>query len=42
MRKKLVGLLAAAFVVALVASPALAAKQLAGDGWAGSTIIARN
>jgi hypothetical protein len=42
MRKKLVGFVAAAFVAALVASPALAAKQPSGDGRAGSTIIARN
>jgi hypothetical protein len=41
MRKKLAVFLAAAFVVALVASPAMAAKP-AGDGRAGSTIIARS
>jgi hypothetical protein len=41
MRKKLVGFVVAAFVAVLVASPALA-KQLSGDGRAGSTIIARN
>jgi len=40
MRKKLAGFLVAAFVAALVASPALAAKQPAGHDRAGSTIIA--
>jgi hypothetical protein len=40
MRKKLVGFLAAAFVAALVASPALAAKPSAADTRAGSTIVA--
>jgi hypothetical protein len=39
MRKKLVGFLAAAFVAALVASPALA-KPPAADVRAGSTIVA--
>lgn len=42
MRKKLVAFIVAAFVAALVASPALAAKRPGGDGRAGSTIIARN
>jgi hypothetical protein len=40
MRKKLVGFAVAAFVAALVASPALAAKAPTGGGRAGSTIIA--
>jgi hypothetical protein len=40
MRKKLAAFLAAAFVVALVASPALAAKHPSGGNRAGSTIIA--
>ena len=40
MRKKLAGFLVAAFVAAVVASPALAAKQPTGGGRAGSTIIA--
>jgi hypothetical protein len=40
MRKKLAAFLAAAFVVALVASPAMAAKKPAGSDRAGSTIIA--
>ena len=39
MRKKLAAFLAAAFVVALLASPALANKPAA-DGRAGSTIVA--
>jgi hypothetical protein len=40
MRKKLAGLLVAAFVAAVVVSPALAAKKPSSDGRAGSTIIA--
>jgi hypothetical protein len=40
MRKRLAGFLAALFVAALVASPALAAKDPSGGGRAGSTIIA--
>jgi len=41
MRKKLAAFLAATFAVALLASPALAAKNAPGsDGRSGSTIIA--
>jgi hypothetical protein len=42
MRKKLVALLAASFVVAVLASPALARPHSGGQGKSGSTIIARD
>jgi hypothetical protein len=40
MRRKLVAFLGAAFVVAVLAQPVLAAKPPQGGGRAGSTIVA--
>jgi hypothetical protein len=40
MRKKLAVFAVAAFVTAVLATPALAAKHPSGDGRSGSTIIA--
>jgi hypothetical protein len=40
MRKRIAALLASAFVVALLASPALAKVKPSSDGRAGSTIVA--